>query len=93
MHDLLFQHQGELEFEDLLRYAGEVGLDVGRFRRDLDDPGPARRVREDVASAEASGARGTPTFFIGETRHVGPYDAEALARKLEASRPVLRAAQ
>ena len=93
MHDLLFQHQGELEFEDLLRYAGEVGLDVDRFRRDVEDPGPARRVREDVASAEASGARGTPTFFIGETRHVGPYDAEALARKLEASRPVLRAAQ
>ena len=34
------------------------------------------------ASAEASGARGTPTFFIGERRHVGPYDAETLAGEL-----------
>jgi protein-disulfide isomerase len=42
-------------------------------------------VREDVASAEASGARGTPTFFVGDRRHVGPYDAETLARELQAS--------
>ena len=39
-------------------------------------------MRSDVASAEASGARGTPTFFIGERRHSGPYDAETLAVEL-----------
>lgn len=37
-------------------------------------------------SAEASGARGTPTFFVGGRRHVGAYDAESLAAELEASR-------
>ncbi len=26
----------------------------------------------DVASAEAGGARGTPMFFLGSDRHVGP---------------------
>jgi protein-disulfide isomerase len=39
-----------------------------------------------VASAEASGANGTPTFFVNGRRHVGPYDAETLARELEESR-------
>lgn len=86
MHDRLFARQDELEFEDLLGYADEVGVDVERFARDLTDAQHAERVREDVASAEASGARGTPTFFIGESRHVGPYDADTLARELSATR-------
>jgi Na+/H+ antiporter NhaA len=84
MHDVLFAHQDELEVDDLLGYAADIGLDVERFARDLDDERLASRVRDDVASAEASGARGTPTFFIGSRRHVGPYDTETLVRELEA---------
>ncbi|MEO3782822.1 Na+/H+ antiporter NhaA [Actinocorallia sp. B10E7] len=86
MHDLLFAHQDELEFEDLTGYAAELGLDVERFLRDLDEERTAGRVRADIASAEASGARGTPTFFIGDRRHTGPFDARTLARALEESR-------
>ncbi|WP_040906871.1 DsbA family protein, partial [Streptomyces griseoflavus] len=48
-----------------------------------DDDRTAERVREDAASAEASGVRGAPTFFIGERRHTGPYEAGTLARELE----------
>ncbi len=86
MHDLLFAHQDELEPEDLLGYAGDLGLDVEQFARDLNDDSHAERIREDVTSAEASGARGTPTFFVGTRRHVGPYDAETLKAELEAVR-------
>ncbi len=86
MHDLLFEHQDELETEDLAGYAGNLGLDVERFLRDLDEDVHAERIREDVMSAECSGARGTPTFFVGERRHVGPYDAQTLIAELEASR-------
>jgi len=86
LHDLLFDRQNELEFEDLLGYASKVGIDVEEMARALDDGRHAARVREDVISAELSGARGTPTFFIGDRRHVGPYDAESLAAELEASR-------
>jgi Na+/H+ antiporter 1/Thioredoxin len=83
-HDTLFAHQDELEFEDLAGHAAELGLDVERFARELEDGVHSQRVREDVASADASGARGTPTFFVGERRHVGPYDAETLAAELRA---------
>jgi len=86
MHDLFFEHQDQLEFEDLIGYAAELDLDVERFTRELEQGRHAERVREDVASAEASGARGTPTFFVGERRHVGPYDAARLSRALEAAR-------
>ena len=86
MHDLLFAHQDQLEFEDLVAHAAQVGMDVEMFLRDLETDDTAARVRADVASAEASGARGTPTFFIGDRRHIGPYDTESLARALETSR-------
>jgi Na+/H+ antiporter NhaA len=86
-HDVLFRHQDELEFEDLLGYASELGLDVERFTRELEAGAHSERVREDVASAEASGARATPTFFVGDHLHFGPHDAETLAAALEATRP------
>src|SRR5690606_29778481 len=65
MHDMLFEHQGELEIDDLLEYAERIGLDVDRFSEDLEQGRHAARVRDDIASAEASGVASTPTFFIG----------------------------
>ena len=82
MHDLLFAHQDELEAEDLVGYAGHLRLDTEQFVRDLEDDALDARLRADVASAEASGARGTPTFFVNGRRHTGPHDAESLARAL-----------
>jgi protein-disulfide isomerase len=85
MHDLLFAHVDQLELEDLAGYAGRLGLDVEEFLRDIDEQRHASRIREDVADAEASGARGTPTFFVGNRRHQGPYDARSLIAELEAA--------
>lgn len=85
MHDILFSHQAELEVEDLAGYAADLGLDVEQFLRDLDDEELMRRVQRDVASAEASGVRGTPTFFIGNRRHIGPHDAATLIAALESA--------
>lgn len=86
MHDTLFTHQDQLEFEDVVGYAGRLGLDVEQFMQDLEDPDLGRRIRDDVASAEASGARATPTFFVGTRRHIGPHDAQTLTRALEEGR-------
>jgi hypothetical protein len=35
MHDLLFENQDALEEGDLYTYAGVLGLDTGRFEREL----------------------------------------------------------
>jgi protein-disulfide isomerase len=78
MHDLLFQRQDELELPDLVGYAAELGLDVERFTRELQSGEHLSRVLDDVSSAEESGARGTPTFFVGTRRHIGSYDIETL---------------
>jgi len=87
MHDRLFAHQDQLEAGELLDHAAALGLDLGRFAQDLGDGAFSARVRADVASAEASGVGGTPTFFVNGVRHTGPTDTEALAAALLDSDP------
>ena len=78
LHDLLLAHQDALRLDDLVRYAGELGLDVERFTEDLRDHVGASRVADDVDSADLSGVSGTPTFFINGRRHFGAYDIATL---------------
>jgi CRP-like cAMP-binding protein len=85
MHDRLFADQERLLPSHLLEHAAAIGLDVSRFARDLGSGRYARRVQEDVDSAESSGVEGTPTFFVGGRRHAGPYDADTLAAELLAA--------
>jgi Na+:H+ antiporter, NhaA family len=82
MHDRLFAHQDELEGPDLLDHAAALGLDLERFARELGDGTYGQRVRDDVAAAEASGVRGTPTFFVNGVRHEAPATTDALAAAL-----------
>jgi Na+/H+ antiporter NhaA len=85
MHDRLFAHQSHLTADDLREHAAAVGLDVDRFDADLADPALHDRVAAHARSAAASGARGTPTFFLDGVRHRGPHDARTLIAALEAA--------
>ncbi len=90
MHDLMIDHQNEIEMRDLRDYAERVGLDLDRFWEDLRGRDFADRVAEDVESADESLVTGTPSFFINERRHEGSYDLETLTakvRKILASAP------
>ena len=78
MHDKLFEHQDALTGRDLIRYAGELGLDTDRFASDLRKHAGAARVAEDLDSADLANVAGTPTFFINGTRHYGAYDIGTL---------------
>jgi Na+/H+ antiporter NhaA len=83
LHDKLLTHQDELMAPDLGRYAEELGLDVERFWDDLRRREHAPRVADDVASADASGVAGTPTFFINGRRHYGAYNIETLTEAVQ----------
>jgi Na+/H+ antiporter NhaA len=86
MHDKLLEHQDELAPPHLARYAEELGLDVERFWDELRRHVHDSRVAEDVASADASGVAGTPTFFINGRRHQGAYDIDTLTAAVRAAR-------
>jgi Na+/H+ antiporter NhaA len=86
MHDRLLAAQDELTVVDLTRHAEELGLDMDRFWNELRRREHAPRVDRDVASADASGVVGTPTFFINGRRHSGAYDVASLTQAVEAAR-------
>jgi len=86
MHDFLLERQDALGFDDLVGYAGQLGLDVERFEEDLRTRAGARRVAEDVDSADLSGVSGTPTFFVNGLRHYGAYDIATLSAAVRAAR-------
>jgi protein-disulfide isomerase len=85
MHDLLMENQQALRYPDLIRHAETLGLDVERFEEELRRREYAPRIAEDVASADASGVAGTPTFFINGRRHYGAYDVATLTEEVTAA--------
>ncbi len=86
LHDLLLDHQDALEAKDLLRYAGEVGLDVERFKRDILSHAGQSKVAADQDSADLSEVSGTPTFFINGRRHHEAYDLDTLEAAVRTAR-------
>ena len=89
MYDIMIPEGVSLIYPDLVRYAGDLGLDVERFADDIRSRRYALRISRDVASADASGAVGTPALFINGRRYQGSRRVDALAatieRELEAS--------
>jgi protein-disulfide isomerase len=64
MHDKLFANQQNLKKPDLEKYAKEIGLDVEKFKKDMDSPAVKKRVDDDLELAKKLGVQGTPNFFI-----------------------------
>jgi protein-disulfide isomerase len=64
-HVLIDPPETEIELE---RAAHRAGLDVERFRADIDDPASLERILGDFRSGLASGVNGTPTFYVGGQR-------------------------
>lgn len=65
MYDLIYAHQKDLGKDGIFdALAEQAGLDVERFRRDMEDPAIVSQVRSEHESGMKVGVRGTPTFFI-----------------------------
>ena len=85
MHNILFQHQDDLDRESLVSYAGGLGLDVERFRNELLGDVYADRVYRDLESGQASGVSWTPTFFLNGARYPIARDLDGLVREVAAA--------
>lgn len=65
-------------------WAGDLGLDVDKFKADFTSQAVKDEVASDLKAGKESGVRGTPTIFINGKRHAGP-------RSLEGFKPVIDA--
>ncbi len=86
LYDALLSHQDAISAHDLGQLAQRLELDVDRFWEELRHHVHAERVAADVASADASGVSGTPTFFVNGRRHQGAYDLDTLTAIVRSAR-------
>ena len=74
MHDIIFEHQQELEPPDLFAYAASIGLDVKKFRKDVQLDYLLEKIDADLESGVRSGVNGTPSFFIRGKKWEGNWE-------------------
>ncbi len=76
MHDKLFANQKQLDKENLLKFAEELGLDKAEAEKAVDGDQYDKEIKEIQNIARTFQARGTPHFFINGIRLAGaqPYD-------------------
>jgi protein-disulfide isomerase len=80
----LFANQRALSRPDLEKYAGEVGLDMGKFKDALDKGKFKDAIQKDKDLGQRVGAGGTPTFFINGRKLVGAQPFPEFKRIIDA---------
>ena len=72
MHDLLFKNQDDLQTANLDDYAKELGLDMKRFKADMQSKDTEKKVEADIAEGHAVRVESTPTIFVNDRRYIFP---------------------
>jgi protein-disulfide isomerase len=90
MHAALMARRGGLDEATVLGVAREIGLDLARLRRDMDDPAIAARIERNRALARALGVEGTPAFIVGDRFVPGAVDIDAMRQLIAETRAAKR---
>ena len=64
-HMMLMQHQGEYTDDALKDYAGQLGIDVDAFLKEMNGDRVAKEIAVVADVAQKIGARGTPALVVG----------------------------
>jgi protein-disulfide isomerase len=70
MHDIIFENQKTLDVENVLLFAGSIGLDLEHFKNDIQQKALIEKVDQDFESGIRSGVNRTPTFFINGEKYL-----------------------
>jgi predicted DsbA family dithiol-disulfide isomerase len=73
----------QINYARILAWATETGLDMKRFRAELDSHKYAARVHAEEQEGEVAGVEGTPTFFIDGKKFNGVFEVGAIAPIVE----------
>ncbi len=71
MHDILITRSPNLDRASLIRYAGELGLDVKKFTESIDEGRHGKEIDADIKLAESLDLYNTPTIYINGRKVVG----------------------
>jgi protein-disulfide isomerase len=86
-HDLLYENQtGGFSDEKLSELAGEAGLNVEEFQKDLQSVHSEQAVARDFQEGQEQGVSGTPTFIVNGRVIVGFQSPEVFEQVIEEAR-------
>jgi protein-disulfide isomerase len=78
MYEVLFKNFRQLSRNNILAMAKEIGLDVDKFKTDLDSGKYKAVIEKDIADGEAANVYGTPAFYINGKQYNGEVTLAAL---------------
>jgi protein-disulfide isomerase len=79
----ILDHQDSLREQDLIAYAGKLGLDQNKFAQTMEQRKYTPRVDADVSDGMMRGIRGSPVIFVNERRIDGVPSLETLTQYVE----------
>jgi len=82
-HDKLFANQKALTRADLEKYGKEVGLDMAKFTKDLDDGTYKEAVDAELELGQEVFVEGTPTVFVNGERVGNATDAGSISSAID----------
>ncbi len=84
-HDKMFANQQQLDRDSLEGYGKELGLDMTKFKSELDSKQHEARVKSDFSMGEQVAVQGTPTMFVNGKRVGNPTDFAAVSGEIDAA--------
>lgn len=83
MHDKLFENNKDLTDENFEKWAGEIGINVEQFKKDMKDKALEARIKKQQAQGMTLGARGTPAFFVNGRFLSGAQPVESFKKVID----------
>ena len=80
MHDKLFQNQQALDQANLDKYAQEVGLNMAKYKADVEAKKYKATIEAETKEGQAVGVNGTPAVFINGRKISGAYPFETFKK-------------
>lgn len=85
LHDKMFSDQQKLDRASLEASAKEVGIDVAKLKKALDEKTHAAAVDAEMKLGEQVAVDGTPTMFLNGKRVSNPTDFDAISKEIDAA--------
>jgi len=84
MHDKLFDNGVKGGVSSFKQFAGQIGLDTGKFNTCLDSDKMASEVQKDMKEGQSYGVQGTPAFFVNGKLISGAQPFSAFKQAIDA---------
>jgi len=82
-HFALLGQEGAVTADMIYAEAAKAGMDVGKLKSDMADPGIEKSLQSSIALAHKLGIDGTPTFVLNGKFRPGAVDDESLASEMK----------